>query len=71
MMKQQHDGHRESITELPRIPIPPDDPVTSEDIEQRRRLVEEAFSIRDALGPLGFSVVDLIRQARDDDDAAE
>ncbi len=43
---------------------------TPEEHERRKALADEADRIRAAIGPLGFSAVDVIREARDGNDAA-
>lgn len=43
---------------------------TRDEHERRKALAEEADRMRAAFGPLGFSAVDLIREARDGSDAA-
>ena len=68
-MPQHHDPHDDITTTLSRIEIPPVVPATSEELERGRRLLEEAKRIREEIGPVGFSAVDLIRQARDEIDA--
>lgn len=51
--------------ELPIIILPPYHPPTAEELERRRALGERARAIRKRIGPLGFSVIDLIREDRD------
>lgn len=47
------------------IKIPPYIPASSEEIARRQALAERADRIREQLGPLGYSVTDVIRAARD------
>lgn len=51
--------------ELPRIVLSPYKPPTPEVLERRRRLGEEASNLREKIGPLGFSLTELIREDRE------
>ncbi len=50
---------------LPRIVLPPYRPPTPEQLERRRVLGEESRKLRKEIGPLGFSLTDLIREDRE------
>lgn len=55
-----------NVDDFPPIEIPPDVRATPEEIARRQAPAKEARRIRKQLGPLGFSAVDLIREARDE-----
>ncbi len=50
----------------PGIKLPYRWPPTPEEIERRRKLMEETFARRDARPPLGITTAELVRQARRD-----
>ncbi len=50
---------------LPRIVLPPYKPLTKARAERRRRVIQETLRLREELGPLSFSAVDLVRAERD------
>ncbi len=53
---------------LPKIVLPPDEPITPEEIERRRALVARIRALRDEVGPIGISADDLIHELRGGDD---
>ena len=53
------------LEHLPKIIIPPSQPPTAEELERRRALNERTNKLRKRIGPLGFSLVDLIREDRE------
>lgn len=60
MSQRNHDHHDDSTTTLPRIVIPPVVPVTPEEIERRRVLIQEIDRIRESIGPIGIDAAELI-----------
>lgn len=50
---------------LPRMILPAYKPPTAEALEKRRALGKAAKKLRERIGPLGFSVTDLIREDRE------
>lgn len=56
------------IATLPPVVVPTLEPPTAEEIARRTALAEEARKLREEIGPLGFSAVDLIREGRDETD---
>jgi hypothetical protein len=53
---------------LARIELPPEVPVTEEEIARRRVLYDEAMALRAEMRPLGISTADLIHQVRGEED---
>jgi hypothetical protein len=49
---------------LANIEIPPDEPVTEEEIARRRALYDEAMALRVEMKPLGMTTAELIHQVR-------
>lgn len=45
--------------------LPPYVPPTPEDLERRRALEDEVKKLREKIGPLDFSLTDLIREDRE------
>ncbi len=63
------DDRREATgATLPKLTIPPDEPITTEEIERRRALVARIRERREAIGPIGVRVEDLIHELRGGDD---
>ncbi len=52
-------------SKLPRIVVPTYIPPTPEELTRRRALGKEADRIRGKIGPLRFSLTDLIREDRE------
>ncbi len=52
-------------TKLPRLVLPPYKPPTHQELERRQLLGEKADEVREKIGPLGFSLSDLIREDRE------
>lgn len=50
------------------ITIPPPEPITPEELARRRALYDESIALREAIGPIGISTDELIRQVRCEDD---
>jgi hypothetical protein len=59
-IREQHGG----VT-TPGIELPPYIPPTPQELARRRELLDEADQIRTAIGPLGFSSVEIIRHSRE------
>lgn len=53
---------------LPKIALPPFEPVTPEEIERRRALFVQTIALREKIGPIGVRVDDLIHELRGGDD---
>lgn len=66
MSQPATNDHEDAMRDLPPINIPPYVPASPEEIARRQALAERADRIRKQLGPLGYSVVDLIREMRDE-----
>lgn len=56
---------------LARIVLPPDEPITQEEIERRRALFAKVMALRDEIGPIGLRADDLVHLARGDADASD
>jgi hypothetical protein len=56
---------------LPKIEIPPPEPITPEEIERRRKLFAEVMRLRESMPPLGFDAATLIRQLRDEEECED
>ena len=52
-----------------RIELPPPQPPSAKELQQRRQLEAEVMRLRHEIGPLGMRVDQLIREARGEDDA--
>ncbi|TAK32081.1 MAG: hypothetical protein EPO21_15755 [Chloroflexota bacterium] len=52
-------------TSRPHSLLPPYVPPTPEDLERRRALEKEVKKLREKIGPLDFSLTDLIREDRE------
>ena len=63
--KKDNELARGAPKHLPKIIIPPSRPPTAEELERRRLLNEKTNNLRKRIGPLGFSLVDLIREDRE------
>ena len=50
---------------LPKFVLPPYVPPSPEQLEKRRQLGEEATRLREEIGPLDFSLTELIREDRE------
>lgn len=48
----------------PKIVLPPDEPVTPEEIERRQALFARVIARREAMDPIGISADDLIHELR-------
>jgi hypothetical protein len=69
-MSAQRDDVSDQLEERPRarrIELPPLEPITPEELERRRILVEEILALREEIGPIGINVVDLIDDSGYDD----
>lgn len=44
---------------IPRLRIPPAEPVSAEEIERRRRVVADILALRKKIGPIHMSTADL------------
>ncbi|MGH2557549.1 MAG: hypothetical protein ACRDJH_00680 [Thermomicrobiales bacterium] len=53
---------------LAKIELPPEVPITEEEIARRRVLYDEAMALRAEMRPLGISTAELIHQVRGEDD---
>lgn len=49
---------------LPKVVLPPDEPVTPEEIGRRRALFARVTARREAIGPIGISADDSIHELR-------
>ena len=59
------------LTTTPKIKIPPYVPPTPEQVEKRRRAIDEILRLRHEIGPIGISVTEWIREDRGWPDAAK
>jgi hypothetical protein len=67
-----HDDHSASANpSLPRTKLPDFPPVTPEEIERRRALVEEIRALREEIGPIGIPADELIHQVRAEADGLD
>jgi hypothetical protein len=66
MSQHATNEHEDALEEFPPLTIPPYVPASAEEIARRQALAEQADRIREQLGPLGYSVVDIIREFRDE-----
>lgn len=64
-MEQKREVAPVSHARLPRLVLPPYNPPTPEELERRRALGAEARKLREKIGPLSFSLTDLIREDRE------
>jgi hypothetical protein len=55
---------------LPRIVLPPLDPPSPEELAHRREIFARSRALRDEIGPIGIRSDELLREAREDADAA-
>jgi hypothetical protein len=53
----------------PTITLPPDEPITQEEIERRRALFAQVMERRERIGLIGVVADELLREARADADA--
>lgn len=53
-------GHEAEIATHPRIQVQPIAPATPEELVRRKALFDEIDRLREAIGPIGMSVDDLI-----------
>ena len=51
---------------LPRIALPPHEPVTPEEIERRRALFAKSIALREEIGPIGVLADELVHRAHDE-----
>lgn len=65
----EHPG--EEFFAAPDFWIPPVVRASEEEIRRRKTLAARARRIRDAIGPIGISTTELIRQGRDGEDVDE
>lgn len=54
----------DTSTAVPRIEIPPVEPVTSDEIERRQKLIARARKRRANIGPIDIPTDDLLHEAR-------
>jgi hypothetical protein len=57
---------RLTIPTRPEIKTPPILPPTAEELERRGEVVDRILARRDAIGPIGISTADLIREVREE-----
>lgn len=50
---------------LPKLDLPPEPPITAEELERRRKIAEESRRLRDEIGPIDLTWEELMG---DDDD---
>ncbi|MGH2533377.1 MAG: hypothetical protein ACRDJW_13850 [Thermomicrobiales bacterium] len=58
-------------TALARIELPPEVPVTEDEIARRRALYDEAMALVAEMRPLGISTAELIHQVRGEEDCTD
>lgn len=50
----------------PKIKLPPSEPITSRELERRRRVVARILERRRKIGPIGIRAQDLVREVREE-----
>jgi excisionase family DNA binding protein len=53
-----------------RITLPPEEPITEEELARRAALYEATMRLRAEIGPIGIAAAELIRQARAEEEAS-
>ncbi|MCX6022584.1 MAG: hypothetical protein NTZ05_12810 [Chloroflexi bacterium] len=52
---------------LPKIELPPEAPITPEERERRRIVVEKILALRDKIGPVDLTIEELLDYGDDDE----